>query len=94
MADWFSSQPFAGLGIRHDTWKIHRLEVDRRTSADRASQKAHPVKITDGKMQILFYIKEFIEFTWPLTLGLVFLCLAVVTAVQFGVFSDQVSDEE
>ena len=45
-------------------------------------------------MQILFYIKEFIEFTWPLTLGLVFLCLAVVTAVQFGVFSDQVSDEE
>lgn len=45
-------------------------------------------------MQILFYIKEFIEFTWPLTLGFVFLFLAVVTAVQFGVFSDQVSDEE
>ena len=45
-------------------------------------------------MTFIHYIREFIEFTWPLTLGFVFLCLAVVTAVQFGVFSDQVSDEE
>ena len=47
-------------------------------------------------MTFIHYIKEFIEFTWPLTLGLVFLCLAVVTAVQFGVFSDSVpeSDED
>lgn len=45
-------------------------------------------------MTVLFYIREFIVFTWPLTLGFVFLGLAVATAVHFGVFSDSVPDSD
>ncbi len=42
------------------------------------------------------YVFNFIRFTWPLTLGFVFLGLAVIAAVHWGVFSDSVpeSDED
>lgn len=43
-------------------------------------------------MTFIHYIREFIEFTWPLTVGLGFLVIAVIAAVSLGVFSISVTE--